>query len=144
MNQVSHKSITEIESDIIQEFAMFDDWTDKYQYIIDLGKDLKPLNPKYKTDENKVKGCQSNVWLHADVQNDKVIFEADSNAIIVKGLVALLLRVLSGQSPDDILNADLKFIETIGLKEHLSPSRSNGFASMIKQMKYYALAFKSK
>lgn len=144
MNQVSHKSITEIESDIIQEFAMFDDWTDKYQYIIDLGKDLKPLNPKYKTDENKVKGCQSNVWLHADVQNDKVIFEADSDAIIVKGLVALLLRVLSGQSPDDILNADLKFIETIGLKEHLSPSRSNGFASMIKQMKYYALAFKSK
>ncbi len=138
------QSIKQIEADIVDEFSMFEDWTDKYQYIIDLGKELAPLADQYKTDENKVRGCQSQVWLYAEIRNDKVIFEADSDAIIVKGLVSLLLRVLSNQTPQDIMDTQLGFINDIGMKEHLSPTRSNGLVAMIKQMKYYALAFKTK
>ncbi len=141
---MSEKSIRSIEKEIEEEFAMFEDWTDKYQYIIDLGKEINPIPDQYKTDEYKVSGCQSNVWLKADLADGKVVFKADSDAIIVRGLVGLLLRVLSNQSPDDIINAKLSFIDKIGMKTHLSPTRSNGLVSMVKQMKYYAIAFKSK
>ena len=146
-------TINEIQDEIIEEFAGFDDWMDKYQLLIDLGNDQEPLDEKYKVEQNLIDGCQSRVWLQADLvemRNEKgemrnvIHFQAESDALIVKGIVALLIRVLSGHTPDEILNADLYFIEQIGLKEHLSPTRSNGLLAMVKQMRMYALAFKSK
>ena len=137
-------SINEIQDEIIEEFAGFDDWMDKYQLLIDLGNDQEPLDEKYKIESNLIDGCQSRVWLQADYTDGIITFTAESDALIVKGIVALLIRVLSGHTPDEILNADLYFIEQIGLKEHLSPTRSNGLLAMVKQMRMYALAFKSK
>jgi cysteine desulfuration protein SufE len=137
-------TIPETESTIIEEFSAFDDWMDRYNYLIELGKDLKVIDEKYRVQNNLITGCQSRVWLHAEYKDGKVWFSADSDAVITKGLVSLMIRVLDGQSPDDILNAELGFLEKIGLKEHLSPTRSNGLTSMIKQMKLYALAFKTK
>lgn len=136
-------TINELQDDIIETFELFDDWEEKYEYIIDLGKKLPELANQYKTDDNIIKGCQSVVWLHADYQNGKVIFEGDSQAIIVKGLVSMLLKVLSGHTPEEILNADLYFINKTGLTSHLAQTRSNGLASMVKQMKSYALAYKT-
>ena len=138
------KSIEEIENEIVEEFSLFDSWDDKYEYIIDLGKRLEPLEDKYKIDENKVRGCQSTVYLVADHKNDKIIYKADSDAMIVKGLISMLIRVLSGQSPDNIINAKLDFINKIGMMSHLAQTRSNGLLSMVKQMKNYAIAFKVK
>ena len=137
-------SIEEIENEIVEEFSLFDSWDDKYEYIIDLGKRLEPLEDKYKIDENKVRGCQSTVYLVADHKNDKIIYKADSDAMIVKGLISMLIRVLSNQTPDAIINARLDFINKIGMMSHLAQTRSNGLLSMIKQMKNYALAFKIK
>jgi cysteine desulfuration protein SufE len=137
-------SINEIQDEIIEEFAGFDDWMDKYQLLIDLGNDQEPLDEKYKIESNLIDGCQSRVWLQADYADGMITFTAESDALIVKGIVALFIRVLSGHTPDEILNADLYFIEQIGLKEHLSPTRSNGLLAMVKQMRMYALAFKSK
>ena len=137
-------TINEIQDEIIEEFAGFDDWMDKYQLLIDLGNDQEPLDEKYKIESNLIDGCQSRVWLQADYADGMITFTAESDALIVKGIVALLIRVLSGHTPDEILNADLYFIEQIGLKEHLSPTRSNGLLAMVKQMRMYALAFKSK
>lgn len=134
-------TINEIQDEIIDEFSLFDDWMDKYQYLIDLSKNLPVIDDKYKTDEYLIKGCQSQVWLFAEKKDDKVVFTADSDAIITKGIISLLIRVLSNQTPQDILDCDLHFIDAIGLKENLSPTRSNGLLSMIKQMKIYALAF---
>lgn len=138
------KSIADISADIVDEFDMFEDWMDKYDYIISLGKELPLIDEQYKVSENLIKGCQSQVWLHAEENNGNVVFTADSDAIITKGIIALLVRALSGQSPEQILNADLTFVDQIGLKQHLSPTRANGLVSMIKQMKFYALAFQSK
>ena len=137
-------TINETQDEIIEEFSIFDDWMDKYGYLIELGNSLQPLDEKYKTPSNLIEGCQSRVWIHADYKDGKIHFEAESDAVIVKGIVALLLRVLSDRTPDEILNADLYFIEKIGLKEHLSPTRSNALVSMVKQMRLYALAFKTK
>lgn len=137
-------SINEIQEGIIEEFDMFDDWMDKYQLLIDLGNQQQTLPEEYKKEDNLIQGCQSRVWLHADYKDGKVIFEAESDALIVKGIISLLIHVLSDHTPDEILNADLYFIDKIGLKEHLSPTRSNGLVSMVKQMRMYALAFKSK
>ncbi len=138
-------SIEEIQEEIIDEFAGFDDWMDKYQLLIDLGGEQEPLPEKYKTESNLIDGCQSRVWLQADLTDDGLVhFQAESDALIVKGIVALLIRVLSDHTPDEILSADLNFIEEIGLKEHLSPTRSNGLVAMLKQMKLYAMAFKAK
>ena len=145
-------TINEIQDEIIEEFSGFDDWMDKYQLLIDLGNEQEPLEEKYKTENNLIDGCQSRVWLQADLvesgkgkEEGKVIhFRAESDALIVKGIVALLIRVLSDHTPQEILDADLYFIEEIGLKEHLSPTRSNGLLAMVKQMKVYALAFNSK
>lgn len=137
-------SIEEIEQEIVEEFSLFDSWDDKYEYIIDLGKKLPPLEEKYKVDENKVRGCQSTVWLAAEFGNGRVFFKADSDAVIVKGLISMLIRVLSGQTPDDIVNAKLDFINEIGMTNHLAQTRSNGLRAMVKQMKNYALAFKLK
>lgn len=137
-------SIKEIEETIVEEFSYYDDWMGKYEFIIELGKSLPLIAEKYKTEENIIKGCQSRVWLHAEVEGDKIVFTADSDAIITKGLISLLIRVLSHQTPDEIINTNLSFIDRIGLKEHLSPTRSNGLVSMIKQMKLYALALKTK
>jgi cysteine desulfuration protein SufE len=136
--------ISEIENQIVAEFSMFEDWMDKYNYLIELGKSLPLIDEKYKTDQYIISGCQSKVWLHAGLQNGKVIFTADSDAIITKGIIYLLIRVLSDHSPDEIIASDMDFVDQIGLKEHLSPTRSNGLTSMIKQMKLYALAFKMK
>ena len=136
-------TINEIQDEIIEEFSGFDDWMDKYQLLIDLGNEQEPLDEKYKTEQNLIDGCQSRVWLQADLVDGKIHFSAESDALIVKGIVALLIRVLSDQTPKDILDADLYFIEQIGLKEHLSPTRSNGLLAMVKQMKVYALAFKN-
>ena len=136
-------AINEIQDEIIDEFSLFDDWMDKYQYLIDLSKNLPVIDPKYKTENYLIKGCQSQVWLFAEKKDDKIFFTADSDAIITKGIISLLIRVLSNQTPQDILDCDLHFIETIGLKENLSPTRSNGLLSMIKQMRIYALAFNS-
>lgn len=138
------KSIDEIQDEIIDEFSVFDDWMDKYALLIDLGNSLPPIEEKYKTNENLIEGCQSRVWLQADYRDGRIWFEAESDAIIVKGIVSLLVRVLSGRTPDEILNADLYFIDRIGLTEHLSPTRSNGLLAMVKQMRMYALAFKVK
>lgn len=137
-------SINEIQDGIIEEFDMFDDWMDKYQILIDLGNQQQPLAEEYKKEDNLIQGCQSRVWLHADYKDGKVIFEAESDAIIVKGIISLLIHVLSDHTPDEILNADLYFIDRIGLTEHLSPTRSNGLVSMVKQMRLYAMAFKAK
>ena len=138
------KTINEIQDEIVEEFSDFDDWMDKYQLLIDLGSEQEPIDEKYKNEQNLIDGCQSRVWLQADLVDGKIIFQAESDALIVKGIVTLLIKVLSGHTPDEILNADLYFIEKIGLKEHLSPTRSNGLLAMIKQMCMYALAFKAK
>ena len=137
-------TIKAIQEEIIDEFAMFDDWMERYEYLIELGRSLPLINPEYKTDDNIIKGCQSKVWIHSDLEADKINFTADSDAILTKGMVALLLRVFSDQKPDDILNAEMDFIDEIGLKEHLSPTRANGLVSMIKQIKLYALAYRAK
>lgn len=137
-------TINEIQDEIIEEFSGFDDWMDKYQLLIDLGNEQEPLDDKYKTEQNLIDGCQSRVWLQADLNDGKLLFTAESDALIVKGIVALLIRVLSGHTPQEILDADLYFIEEIGLKEHLSPTRSNGLLAMVKQMRMYALAFSQK
>jgi cysteine desulfuration protein SufE len=137
-------TINEIQDEIIEEFSGFDDWMDKYQLLIDLGNEQEPLDEKYKTENNLIDGCQSRVWLQADYLDGKIHFSAESDALIVKGIVALLIRVLSDHTPKEILNADLYFIEEIGLKEHLSPTRSNGLVAMVKQMRVYALAFSAK
>ena len=137
-------SINEIQDEIIEEFSGFDDWMDKYQLLIDLGNEQEPLEDRYKTEQNLIDGCQSRVWLVADFVDGIINFRAESDALIVKGIVALLIRVLSGHTPQEILDADLYFIEEIGLKEHLSPTRSNGLVAMVKQMRSYALAFSLK
>ncbi|MBR1880240.1 MAG: SufE family protein [Prevotella sp.] len=136
-------TINEIQDEIIDEFSGLDDWMDKYQLLIDLGNEQEPLDEKYKVESNLIDGCQSRVWLQADYVDGKINFTAESDALIVKGIVALLIRVLSGHTPQEILDADLYFIEQIGLKEHLSPTRSNGLLAMVKQMRVYALAFSS-
>ena len=138
------KTINELQDEVIEEFSDFDDWMDKYQLLIDLGSEQEPLPEEYKTDQNLIDGCQSRVWLQADYRDGILTFRAESDALIVKGIVDLLVRVLSGHTPQEILDADLYFIDRIGLKEHLSPTRSNGLLAMIKQMKMYALAFKAK
>ncbi|WP_372766502.1 SufE family protein [Lutibacter sp.] len=137
-------TIKEIQEEIIDEFSMFEDWMERYEYIIDLGKSLPLIKDEFKTDSNLISGCQSKVWLHSEIEGDKIKFTADSDAILTKGIVALLLRVFNNQKPKDILDADLYFVDEIGLKEHLSPTRANGLVSMIKQIKLYALAFQSK
>ena len=137
-------TIKEIQEEIVDEFSMFDDWDERFQYVIDLGKGLPLIDEKFKTDDNTIKGCQSKVWLHAEQDSGKIIFTADSDAIITKGIIAILIRTFSNQKPEDILDADTGFIDEIGLKQHLSPTRANGLVSMIKQIKMYALAFQSK
>jgi cysteine desulfuration protein SufE len=137
-------SIKEIEDEIISEFSLFDDPMDKYEYLIEIGKKMPDLTNEYKTEENVVKGCQSTVWLHSFSNDGKIFFEADSNTVITKGIIGLLVRVLTGQSANDIINAELNFIDAIDLRSHLSSQRSNGLNAMIKQMKLYALAFKTK
>ncbi|MBP3776838.1 MAG: SufE family protein [Prevotella sp.] len=137
-------TINEIQDEIIEEFSGFDDWMDKYQLLIDLGNEQEPLDEKYKIESNLIDGCQSRVWLQADYHDGIIDFTAESDALIVKGIVALLIRVLSGHTPQEILDAELYFIDQIGLKEHLSPTRSNGLLAMVKQMRMYALVFKTK
>ena len=138
------ETINELQDEVIDEFSNFDDWMDKYQLLIDLGSEQPPLDEQYKTEQNLIDGCQSRVWLQADFIDGKIIFQAESDALIVKGIIALLIKVVSGHTPDEILDADLYFIDRIGLKEHLSPTRSNGLLAMVKQMRMYALAFKAK
>jgi len=135
------KTINEIQDEIIEEFTGFDDWMDKYALLIEIGNDLQALDPKYKTNNNLIEGCQSRVWLQADCVDGQVVYQGESDAVIVKGLVSLLIKVLSNHTPEEILSSELYFIEKIGLREHLSPTRSNGLVSMLKQMKLYALAF---
>lgn len=137
-------TVNEIQDEIIQEFADFDDWMDRYQLLIDLGSSQPKLDDKYKTEQNLIDGCQSRVWLQADMKDGLLHFQAESDALIVKGIVALLVRVLSDHTPEEILGADLYFIESIGLREHLSPTRSNGLLSMLRQMKLYALAYQAR
>lgn len=137
-------TINEVQDQIVEEFSIFDDWMDRYQQLIDLGNDLKSIDEKKRTDQYLIKGCQSKVWVDAELSNGKIVFTADSDAIITKGIVALLVRVLNEKSPQEILDADLYFIDKIGLKENLSPTRSNGLLAMVKQMKMYALAYQSK
>jgi cysteine desulfuration protein SufE len=137
-------TIKEIQDEIIDEFAMFDDWMQRYEYIIELGKNLPLIKEEFKIEDNIIKGCQSKVWLQGEQQGDTVAFTADSDAILTKGIIAILIRVFSNQKPADILEADMEFIDAIGLKEHLSPTRANGLVSMIKNIKMYALAFQSK
>ncbi len=137
-------TINESQDEVIEEFEGFSDWMDRYQMLIDLGNDLEPLDSKYKTESNLIDGCQSRVWLQCDYVDGKLVFTADSDALITKGIIALLIQVLSGHTPDEIINADLYFIDRIGLKDHLSPTRSNGLLSMVKQIRMYALAFKAK
>ena len=134
-------TIQSIQQEICEDFNLFDNWTQKYEYLIDLGKELAPIKKQYKTEDNLIKGCQSRVWLHAQYTNGKIIYTADSDAVMTKGIIAILISVLSNQTPRDIVNADLKFINHIGLKDQLSPTRANGLVSMIKQMKIYALGF---
>ena len=136
-------TLKDIQTEIIEEFEMFDDWMQKYEYLIDLGKELAPIEEQYKTEDNLIKGCQSRVWLHAEKQDGKIIYTADSDAIMTKGIIAILIRVLSGQQAAEIISADLSFIDTIGLKEQLSATRANGLVSMIKKMKLYALAYQN-
>lgn len=137
-------TINEVQEEIIEEFSMFDDWMDRYALLIELGNSLGKLDDKYKTEDNLIVGCQSRVWLQAEYADGKVVFHAESDAVIVKGIIALLIKVFSNRTPDEIINADLYFIEKIGLKENLSPTRSNGLVSMIKQMRFYAMAYKAK
>jgi cysteine desulfuration protein SufE len=137
-------SIIEIQDEIIEEFSMFDDWMDKYALLIDLGNTLEPLDAKYKAPQNIIEGCQSRVWLHAELVDGNVVYYGESDAVLVKGIVSLLIKVLSNHTPDEIINTDLYFIEQIGLREHLSPTRSNGLLAMVKQMKMFALAYKAK
>lgn len=137
-------TIQEIQNEIVNEFSMFDDWMQRYEYIIDLGKALPLIEEKYKTEENIIKGCQSKVWVHGEEENGKIVFTADSDAILTKGIIAILIRAFSNQKPEAILEANTDFIDEIGLKEHLSPTRANGLVSMIKQLKMYALAFNAK
>ncbi|MDM1500602.1 SufE family protein [Myroides marinus] len=137
-------TIKEIQEEIIDDFSMFDDWMQRYEYIIELGKSLPLIDPQYQVEENLIKGCQSQVWLHADLQGENIVFTANSDAILTKGIIAILIRVFSGQKAEDILNANMSFIDEIGLKEHLSPTRANGLVSMIKQIKMYALAYQAK
>ena len=137
-------TINELQNNVIEEFADFDDWMDKYALLIDLGNSLPPLEVKYKTESNLIEGCQSRVWLQADYVDGKILFKGESDAVIVKGIVSLLISILSDHTPQEILDADLYFIEKIGLKEHLSPTRSNGLVAMVKQMRMYALAFRTK
>ena len=137
-------TINEIQDEIIEEFAEFTEWMDKYQMLIDLGNELDGLDAEYKNEQNLIDGCQSRVWLQCDIKDGKLVFTADSDALITKGIIALLIKVVSGHTPDEILSSDLYFIEKIGLKEHLSPTRSNGLLAMVKQMRMYALAFKAK
>ena len=138
------QSINELQDEVIEEFSDLDDWMDRYQLLIDMGREQEPLPEEYKTDQNLIDGCQSRVWLQADYENGILTFRAESDALIVKGIVTLLIRVLSGHTPQEILDADLYFIDRIGLTEHLSPTRSNGLLAMLKQMKMYALAYKAK
>ncbi|MFM7016658.1 MAG: SufE family protein [Bacteroidota bacterium] len=138
------RSIAEIENEIIDDFALFDTWEEKYQYIIELGQKLKPLSAEFKIDDNKIKGCQSSVWLTANENNGVIDFTADSDSVFVKGEIALLMEVLSGQTPDGIVNAELGFIDQIGLRSHMAQTRANGLAAMIKQMKLYAVAYQHK
>lgn len=137
-------TIEEIENQIVDEFSIYDDWMDKYAYLIEIGNGLTTMSEEHKTEDNLIKGCQSRVWFHAELKDGKLYFEADSDAIITKGIAGLLIRVFSGQTPHDIVKADLNFIDTIGLTQHLSPTRSNGLLSMVKQIKYYALAYEGK
>lgn len=137
-------NINTLQNEIIEEFNQFDDWMDKYALLIDLGNSLEPMDEKYKIPQNVIEGCQSRVWLHAEMEGNTIVFKGESDAVLVKGIVALLIRILSNQTPDEILNNELYFIEQIGLKEHLSPTRSNGLLAMVKQMKMYALAYKAK
>lgn len=137
-------NIQNIQDDIVDEFSMFEDWMQRYEYMIELGKSLPLIDPQYKTDDYIIKGCQSKVWVYADMQDDKVIFTADSDAIITKGIIAILIRAFSNQKPKDIIEANTEFIDEIGLKEHLSPTRANGLVSMVKQLKMYALAYENK
>lgn len=136
-------TIKEIQQEIIEEFSMFEDWEERYQYMIDLGKELPLIDDKYKTDGNIIKGCQSKVWVHAEMKDDKLVFTADSDAIITKGIIAILIRAFSNQHPKDIIDAETDFIDKIGLKEHLSPTRANGLLSMVKQLKLYAIAYQT-
>jgi|SRR5690606_19180126 len=137
-------TIKEVQSEIIDEFSMFDDWTERYEYIIELGKSLPMIDQQYKTDDYLIRGCQSQVWLNAEQKDKKIVFTADSDAILTKGIIAIMIRVFSEQSPKDILDASTDFVDEIGLKEHLSPTRANGLVSMIKQIKMYALAFSNR
>ena len=137
-------SIEEVQNEIIEEFATFDEWMDKYEYLIELGRDLPQIDPKFKTNEYLINGCQSKVWLNAELKDGKIYFTADSDAIITKGIVALLIRVMNGRTPQEVMNADLFFIDKIGLTENLSPTRSNGLLAMIKQMKMYGMAYNAK
>lgn len=137
-------TIKEIQEEIVDEFLMFDDWMERYEYIIELGKTIPKIDEQYKTDDNVIKGCQSKVWLNAEQKNNKIIYTADSDAILTKGIIALLLRVFSNHTPKEILDADTSFIDEIGLKEHLSPTRANGLVSMVKQLKLYAVVYQSK
>ena len=137
-------TIKETQEEIIEEFALFDEWMDKYEHIIELGKDLPLIDEQYKTEDNLIKGCQSRVWLHAELIDGKIIFTADSDAIITKGIIALMIRVFSHHSPKEIADAELFFIDQIGLKEHLSPTRSNGLVAMVKQIEVYSIAFQAK
>lgn len=136
-------SIPEIQNELVDEFSMFDDWMQRYEHMIELGRSLPMIEERYKIDDNLIKGCQSKVWVHAELQDDKLVFTADSDAIITKGIIAILVRVLSNQRPQDIIDADMGFIDEIGLKEHLSPTRANGLVSMIKQLKLYAIAYQT-
>ncbi len=138
------KTINQLQDEVIEEFSELDDWMDRYQLLIDLGNEQAPLDEQYKTEQNLIEGCQSRVWLQADYIDGLVHFQAESDALIVKGIISLLIQVVSGHTPDEILDSDLYFIERIGLKEHLSPTRSNGLLAMVKQMRMYALAFKAK
>ncbi len=136
-------TIKEIQEEIVDEFAMFDDWMQRYEYIIELGKSLPLIEDKYKVEENLIRGCQSKVWLHAEKNDDKIVFTADSDAILTKGIIAILIRTFSDQKAADVMNADTSFIDEIGLKEHLSPTRANGLVSMLKQIKLYAIALQA-
>ena len=136
-------TINEIQSELVDEFSMFDDWMDRYEYMIELGKSMPMIDSQYKKDDNLIKGCQSKVWLHAELEDNKIVYTADSDAIITKGIVSILIRTFTNQSPSEILSADTSFIDEIGLKEHLSPTRANGLVSMIKQIKLYAVAFQT-
>lgn len=143
LKNVDLMEINVIQEEVVEEFAVFDDWMDKYSYLIELGNALDGFEEQYRTEQHLIEGCQSRVWLHAELVDGRVIYTGDSDAIIVKGIVALLIRVLTGQTPQSILDSELSFIDRIGLKEHLSPTRSNGLVSMVKQMRLYALAFKT-